>query len=113
VTGYSFPIAVRLALAIAASDLTDLARSPAAELTAALRRRLPFLYTLTRTMFERFLPAKRYAVLEHFYRLPEPLIARFYAAELSRFDQLRMFVGMPPRGMSLRRLAPLAREVAP
>ena len=34
-------------------------------------------------MFGLFEPERRFEVLEHFYRLPEPIIERFYAAELS------------------------------
>jgi lycopene beta-cyclase len=41
-------------------------------------------------------PEKRYRVLEHFYRLPEPLIARFYAGRLTRWDKLRVLSGRPP-----------------
>jgi lycopene beta-cyclase len=41
-------------------------------------------------------PDQRYAVLEHFYRLPEPLVGRFYAAQLSAIDKLRIVSGRPP-----------------
>ena len=41
-------------------------------------------------------PEKRFRVLEHFYRLPEPLIARFYADRLGVFDRLRILSGRPP-----------------
>jgi lycopene beta-cyclase len=113
VTGYSFPLAVRFAEALAATDLRQLAGSPLQRFSADVRARLPFYYALTRAMFQRFAPEARYGVLEHFYRLPEPLIARFYAARMSPFDRLRMFVGLPPRGLSLRRIAALPREVTP
>ena len=35
-------------------------------------------------------------MLEHFYRLPEPVIARFYAAKLTRLDKVRILTGKPP-----------------
>jgi lycopene beta-cyclase len=35
-------------------------------------------------------------VLEHFYRLPEALIERFYADRLSALDRLRILSGRPP-----------------
>ena len=41
-------------------------------------------------------PRQRYKVLEHFYRLPEPTIARFYAGQLTAFDKMRILSGRPP-----------------
>jgi lycopene beta-cyclase len=41
-------------------------------------------------------PGQRYRVLEHFYRLPEPLIARFYAGRTTMLDKLRILSGRPP-----------------
>ncbi|MBU1755563.1 MAG: lycopene cyclase family protein, partial [Alphaproteobacteria bacterium] len=35
-------------------------------------------------------------IFERFYRLPEPLIERFYAARSTRLDQLRTLTGKPP-----------------
>ncbi|HEY6877455.1 MAG TPA: lycopene beta-cyclase CrtY [Polyangiales bacterium] len=108
VTGYSFPLAVRFAMALADSDLAQLAAEPespsplsafAAEVAAAR----PFLHLLTRLLFEFFAPAQRFHVLEHFYRLPEPLIERFYAGELRPLDRARIFLGAPPRGFSVGR----------
>ena len=36
------------------------------------------------------------------FRLPESLVRRFYALELTALDRARILVGRPPRGMSLR-----------
>ncbi|MCW5804923.1 MAG: lycopene beta-cyclase CrtY [Deltaproteobacteria bacterium] len=95
VTGYSFPIAARLAEAVAAGGdaVENLARDHASQLGFALR--------LNR-MFRWFEPAARYRVLERFYRLPEATIARFYALQLTTADRARILVGRPPRGLSLR-----------
>ena len=41
-------------------------------------------------------------MLARFYRLPEAVIRRFYALELTAMDRARILVGRPPRGMSLR-----------
>ena len=41
-------------------------------------------------------PDRRYQVLERFYRLGPDLIARFYAAQSRRTDQLRILSGRPP-----------------
>ena len=113
VTGYSFPIALRLALALAASDLGQLAvrpeaPSPLSDFAHAHAAQRPFLRLLTRLLFTCFEPDQRYSVLSHFYRLPEPVIARFYAAELSTLDRARVFWGAPPRGLSVSRALYLA-----
>jgi lycopene beta-cyclase len=34
--------------------------------------------------------------MQRFYGLPEPLIARFYAARLQALDKLRIVSGKPP-----------------
>ena len=41
-------------------------------------------------------PDQRYQVLERFYRLSPDLVQRFYAAESTRADQLRILAGRPP-----------------
>jgi lycopene beta-cyclase len=97
VTGYSFPIAARLAAAIAAGKpeaLQAMHRAHAAQ--------LPFALRLNRMLFQWFAPEQRYHVLERFYGMPEPTIRRFYALELTALDRARFFVGRPPRGLSLR-----------
>lgn len=113
VTGYSLPIAVRFALALAACDLEQLALrpeapSPLADFARAHAAQRPFLRLLTRLLFTCFAPDERYSVLQHFYRLPEPIIERFYAAELSTLDRARVFWGAPPRGFSVRRALALS-----
>jgi lycopene beta-cyclase len=97
-TGYSLPDAVRNAAFLcgindfSATALHSELRSRAAELWRERR----FFKILNRMLFRAAKPAKRYAVLEHFYRLPEPLIARFYAARLTAFDKMRIVSGRPP-----------------
>jgi lycopene beta-cyclase len=97
-TGYSLPEAARLADAIAESR--DL-RSPALYALTRDRsreawRRGRFFRLLNRMLYRAAEPKKRYRVLEHFYRLPEPLIARFYAGRLTGWDKLRVLSGRPP-----------------
>jgi lycopene beta-cyclase len=101
VTGYSLPLAVRFALALASSSTPEPALAAFARAHAAQR---PFLRLLTRLLFTGFAPAQRFRVLEHFYRLPEPVIERFYAAELTALDRARVFLGAPPRGFSVGRV---------
>ncbi len=103
VTGYSFPLAVRFAEALSGSDPRQLGASPLARLAAQHSAQLRFLFALTRAMFTWYPPERRYLVLEHFYRLPEDVIERFYAAELSAFDCARVLCGPAPKGISWKR----------
>jgi lycopene beta-cyclase len=54
-------------------------------------------------------PRQRYRVLEHFYRLPEPVIARFYAGRTTGLDKLRILSGRPPVKMKAA-LAAMRRQ---
>ncbi len=113
VTGYSFPLAVRFAEALTLGSTGELARAPLERLAHAHSEQLRFLFVLTRLMFTCFESEQRFRVLEHFYRLPESVIERFYAAELRHVDRARLFWGAPPRGMSLRRALGLGQEATP
>jgi lycopene beta-cyclase len=97
-TGYSLPEAVRMADAIAAS--ADL-RSPALYALTRQRsreawRRGRFFRLLNRMLYRAAEPGQRYRVLEHFYRLPAPLIGRFYAGRATWRDKMRVLSGRPP-----------------
>jgi lycopene beta-cyclase len=110
-TGYSFPLAVRVAQLIPRKpDEPDVAQA-LASLARALRGQLAFACTLNRLLFRWFLPARRSAVFERFYGLPAPTIQRFYALGSTPLDRLRILAGRPPRGFSLRaRLGATARN---
>ncbi|MGA6098208.1 lycopene beta-cyclase CrtY [Stutzerimonas marianensis] len=108
-TGYSLPDAVRLADHLVALDRWDAGR-----LFAAIRdystlqwRRRGFFRLLNRMLFMAGPADRRWAVMQRFYRLREPLIQRFYAAELTAWDRLRIVSGKPPVpvGEALRALA--------
>ncbi|MEZ4359912.1 MAG: lycopene beta-cyclase CrtY [Kofleriaceae bacterium] len=101
VTGYSFPIALRLALAIASAGPGE-PNLALRELARRHRRQLAFAHRLNWMLFRWFPPEQRYHVLERFYRLPEDTIRNFYALELTVRDRARMLVGRPPRGLSWR-----------
>jgi lycopene beta-cyclase len=97
-TGYSLPHAVRLAERIA--RLPDL-RAPA--LFEAIRleahatwKGQGFFRLLNRMLFLAGSADKRWAVMQRFYRLPAPLIARFYAGRLRLRDKARVLTGKPP-----------------
>jgi lycopene beta-cyclase len=97
-TGYSLPDAVRLAdeiagampLESAALDRMIRARS------RRVWRRGAFFRLLNRMLFLAAEPQLRYRVLERFYRLPEPLIERFYAGRPGWADRVRILTGKPP-----------------
>lgn len=105
-TSYSFPDAIANAALIAeqrdlgAAALHRLLHRRAAELW---KDRL-FFRLLDKMLFRAAEPAKAYRVLEHFYRLPPDVVARFYSARLTAFDKLRILSGKPP--------VPIGRAVA-
>ena len=93
-TSYSLPDAVRFAAWFAAQP--DLS---AADTRAYARRCWTSggYYRLLSTMLFRAAdPADRYRVLERFYRLPAPLIERFYAGRSTLGDRIRILAGRPP-----------------
>lgn len=102
-TSYTMPIAVRNALALAAAmpppgealsgeALAGLVARRAAEHWRETR----FYRSLGRMLFDGAEPDQRYRVFERFYRLPEQLIERFYAARSTRLDRTRILCGKPP-----------------
>lgn len=97
-TSYTMPIAVENALAIAEAARGDLSRLPAfVEARAQAHwRRTAFYRLLGKMLFEAAEPAERYRVFQRFYRLPEPLIDRFYAAKSTTLDKIRILSGKPP-----------------
>jgi len=97
-TGYSLPDAARLAERIAALPRLD-QRSVAEairEHSVSLWRRRGFYRLLNRMLFRAAAPDRRWRVMQRFYRLPEPLIERFYAAKSTLVDKLRIISGKPP-----------------
>ncbi|RFC63097.1 lycopene cyclase [Fulvimarina endophytica] len=115
-TGYSLPDAVHLADLVA-----GLPEHSAEALFAATRRHSCEAWKQRRffRMLNRFLylagdPLKRYVILQHFYRLPEPVVSRFYAAKLAASDKVRILTGKPPVGVisALKVISPNSVEGA-
>ncbi len=104
VTGYSFPIAARLAAFLAPRIPDDVFGAALADLARAHARQLEFALRLNWMLFKWFAPEDRHHVLERFYRLPEAVIRRFYALTTTPLDRARIVMGRPPRGLSLRRM---------
>ncbi|MBT8426957.1 MAG: lycopene beta-cyclase CrtY [Erythrobacter sp.] len=97
-TSYTLPIAAQNALAIAGAAAEDLAGLPefVEDRAHAHWKRTAYYRLLGKMLFEAADPAERYRVFERFYRLPEPLISRFYAARSTPLDKLRILTGRPP-----------------
>ncbi|WBY16458.1 lycopene beta-cyclase CrtY [Erythrobacteraceae bacterium WH01K] len=97
-TSYTLPHAVETALLVA--NNADLPGDQLAALLDAQARRVwkrtGFYRLLGQMLFGAARPAHRYRVFERFYRLPEPLIERFYAARSTFADRLRILSGRPP-----------------
>lgn len=97
-TSYTLPFAAANALAIAAAAHLP-GHHPAALLddrAAAHWRATRFYRHLGRMLFDAATPDERWRVFSRFYRLPEPLIARFYAGRSTLFDRMRVLTGRPP-----------------
>jgi lycopene beta-cyclase len=97
-TGYSLPDAARQAEAIAALPrlTTAAVRAAIIDMSKTAWKDRAFYRLLNRMLFRAAKPTQRYKVLERFYRLPVPLIERFYAAEATMGDKLRILAGKPP-----------------
>jgi lycopene beta-cyclase len=101
-TGYSFPVALRLALHISSLDTREVLGTGWDRLLAHRQSQAGFFNLLNRMLFGAMPPAERWNVFERFCRLPEMTIRRFYAMDITMADRLRLVVGRPPRGISLR-----------
>lgn len=97
-TSYTLPQAVALALLIAhEADLPGEQLAALVEGEAARHWRGTAFYRMLGSMlFGAGVPDERYRIFEHFYRLPEPAIERFYAARSTLADKARVLVGKPP-----------------
>jgi lycopene beta-cyclase len=101
-TGYSFPLAARVAELVAETSPRELVSRAWPELLTEHRRQFRFCLLLNRLLYGAFAPEDRHHVIERFYRLPEPVLGRFYAMTMTARDRARVFCDKPPRGFSLR-----------
>ena len=114
-TGYTLPMAVRVALALAENAIAPgglgggAARINVDQMLAALSalyqqvgKQARFARRLNRLLFRAVAPQDRWMMLSRFYRLPEATIERFFALESTPLDRTRILFGRPPRGVSLR-----------
>jgi lycopene beta-cyclase len=97
-TSYSLPDAVRTAMLVAEADSLDGASLHALLHDHARRcwRERRFYRMLSAMLFKAAAPMERYRVLARFYRLDAGLIGRFYAAQSTTADKIRVLSGRPP-----------------
>jgi lycopene beta-cyclase len=100
-TGFSLPVAARVATTVARHGVGGAVRGLVA-LQAWLHRESAFYIRLNRLLFRAVPPDERWRVLSRFYRLPRETIERFYALAATPADRVRVLWGRPPRGLSLR-----------
>lgn len=114
-TGYSLPEGVRVANLLADNWPCDSVALDDRIRKHALKRHRSqrFYRLLNRMLFRAAHPDKRHLVLQRFYKLPQPLIERFYAGRTSFSDIIRILSGKPPvpvhRALLCLREAPLLR----
>ena len=105
-TSYSLPEAARFAVALASAWPMDAGKLHAfTRVYAARRWRANRFYRLLgKMLFDAAEPGQRYRVLEHFYRLPEPLIAGLYSGRSTLADKICVLSGKPqvPIGRAVR-----------
>lgn len=116
-TSYTLPFAARTALDIAANaDLTGPMLAAKLEASATSHwQSTAFYRKLGRMLFGAAQADKRYKVFEHFYRLDDKLVERFYAANSSAADQARILMGKPPVPVlsAMRALATSGKPLVP
>jgi lycopene beta-cyclase len=97
-TGYSLPFAGRVAHFIGQNLELGLPklRSEINRFGSQLRAQNRFNGFLNRMLFQAAPTDQRYRLLERFYRLPAPLIERFYGGETTVGDRLKILWGRPP-----------------
>ncbi|MEM1370787.1 MAG: lycopene beta-cyclase CrtY [Pseudomonadota bacterium] len=110
-TGYSLPDAVRLARLISERGLAKAEQLSALvkDHSIATWKQRGMFRLLNRMLFFAAQPNTRRDVLQRFYTLPEPLVERFYAGNLTHADRLRILIGKPPVpiGRAIGQLTPV------
>lgn len=96
-TGYSLPDALRVIESILSSDFSfNTITSKISDYRKSQESQRSFFRLLNKFIFRAALPDQRYRMLQHFYRLPEPLVKDFYAGKFGWYHKLRLFTGRPP-----------------
>lgn len=101
-TGYSFPVAARLAEFVASRPASQLFGPELRRLARLHSRQATYCQLLNRFLFRWFRPEDRRFIFERFYGMSNTTIGHFFALRLSWADRIRLLWGRPPRGLSLR-----------
>jgi lycopene beta-cyclase len=101
-TGYSFPVALRLARHLATADLRAPFGKAWQALVARRQSQAKYFNLLNRFLFGAIPAAGRRSAFQLFYQQPDEMIFRFYAMDVTLADRLRLFAGRAPRGLTLR-----------
>ena len=98
VTGYSFPACLRVCHLMSGQGAVELSlfQNALASYIEKNKFSRSFYRLLNRLLFFAAAEEKRYKMLQHFYRLSESSIKRFYSGETSFFDMVKVFFGRPP-----------------
>ncbi|MBL8784534.1 MAG: lycopene beta-cyclase CrtY [Deltaproteobacteria bacterium] len=99
-TGYSVPVALRLACFIAARAPEDVFGAEFDRLADGHEKEARFGHLLNELLFTATEPAQRWKVFRHFYELPDDVTLRFYGMELTAADKRKMFLRRPPPGVN-------------
>ncbi|MEL6105251.1 MAG: lycopene cyclase family protein [Planctomycetota bacterium] len=101
-TGYSFPMAVGFADAVASRSVY-VSEPEVASLAEEHRWRSRYARFLNRLLFRLVAPERRFKIFKRFYRvLGERSIERFYSHRFTFADAFRIVVGVPPTLSGLR-----------
>jgi len=105
-TGYSVPVAIRLACFVAGREPGEVFAGDAFDrLATAHEGQSRFGHLLNDLLFNAAEPGARWKVFRHFYELEDDVMLRFYGATLTPQDKRRMFLRKPPPGVSFLKAA--------
>lgn len=99
-TGYSFPVAARLADHVATHGAAGTLGPTLQAMAKEQSKQMRFCRLLNNLMFRWYPPNRRHSIFKRFYGLPVELIRRFYALRLNFSDRWRLLLGRPPAGLS-------------
>lgn len=99
-TGYSVPVALRLACFIAQREPEAVFGPDFDALADTHEKEARFGHLLNELLFTATTPDQRWKVFRHFYELPDDVTLRFYGMELTAADKRKMFLRRPPPGVN-------------
>ena len=100
-TGYSVPVALRLACFIAEKPPSAVFGPSFDALCVEQEQQSKFAYLLNELLFSATEPEQRWKVFRHFYALPDDLVLRFFSLAMTGADKRKMFLRKPPPGVSV------------